>query len=62
MESLSSKNKNFTDLLCVMDVITKYSWVKPFKDKKVKTVLNTFIEIVNQSSHKPNKLWVDQGT
>ena len=61
MESLSSKNKNFTDLLCVMDVITKYSWVKPFKDKKVKTVLNTFIEIVNQSSHKPNKLWVDQG-
>ena len=31
------------------------------KDKKSKTVLNAFIEIVNESSHKPNKLWVDQG-
>ena len=30
------------------------------KDKKGKTVLNVFIEIVNESNHKPNKLWVDQ--
>ena len=26
-----------------------------------KTVLNAFIKIVNESNHKPNKLWVDQG-
>ena len=31
------------------------------KDKKGKTVLNAFIEIVNESNRKPNKLWVDQG-
>ena len=37
-----------------------YPWVKPLKDKKGKTVLNVFIEIVNESNHKPNKLWVDQ--
>ena len=24
------------------------------------TVLNVFIEIVNESNHKPNKLWVGQ--
>ena len=35
--------------------------VKPLKDKNLKTVLNSFIEIVNESNHKPNKLWVDQG-
>ena len=29
--------------------------------KKVKTVLNAFIEIVNESNRKPNKLWADQG-
>ena len=29
--------------------------------QKGKTVLNGFIEIVNESNHKPNKLWVDQG-
>ena len=30
------------------------------KDKKSKTVLNAFMEIVNKSNRKPNKLWVDQ--
>ena len=44
-----------------MGVFTKYVWVKPSKDKKGKAVLNVFIEIVNESNHKPNKLWIDQG-
>ena len=30
------------------------------KDKKAKTVLYGFLEIVNKSKRKPNKLWVDQ--
>ena len=36
MESLSSKNKNAKYLLCVIDVFTKYGWVKLLKEKKVK--------------------------
>ena len=40
MESLSSKNKNVKYVLCVIDVFTKCTWVKPLKDKKGKTVLN----------------------
>ena len=31
------------------------------KDKKGKTVLNAFIEIVHESTFKANKLRVDQG-
>ena len=31
------------------------------KIKKAKTVLHGFIEIVNKSKHKSNKLWVDAG-
>ena len=31
------------------------------KDNKGKTVLNAFIEIINESNCKRNKLWVDQG-
>ena len=54
MESLCVKY-----LLCVIDVFTRYVWVKPLKDKKDKTVLNPFIEIVNESNRKPNKLWID---
>ena len=53
MDSLSSKNKNAKYFLCVIDVITKYAWVKPLKDKKGKTVLNAYIKIVNKSNHKP---------
>ena len=61
MKSLSSRNKNVKYLLFVIDVFTKYAWVKPSKDKKGKAVLNAFIKIVNESNRKPNKLWVDQG-
>ena len=39
-ESLPSKNKNVKYLLGVVDIFTKYTWVKPLKDKKTKTVLN----------------------
>ena len=31
------------------------------KDRKCKRVLNAFIDIVNESNRKPNKLWVNQG-
>ena len=61
-ESFFSKDKNVQYLLCVIDVFTKYVSVKPLKNKKGKTVLNAFIEIANESNHKPNKLWVDQGS
>ena len=45
----------------MIDVFTKYTWVKPLKDKKPKIVINGYIGIVNESKHKPNKSWVDQG-
>ena len=61
MGSLSSYNRGVKYLLCAKDVFTKYTWVKPLKDKKGKTVLNGFIKTVNESKHKPNKSWVDPG-
>ena len=61
MESLSSKYKSVKYLLCVIDVFSKYAWVKPLQDKNGKIVLNAFIKIVNESNRKPDKLWVGQG-
>ena len=61
MRSLSFFNCGIKYLLCVIDVFTKYAWVKPLKDKKAKTVLSVFVEIVNESNYQPNKLWDDQG-
>ena len=45
----------------MIDAFTKYVLAKLLKDKKAKTVLHSFIEIVNESKHKPNQLWVDKG-
>ena len=36
MGSLSSKNRNVKYLLCVINVFTKYAWIKSLKDKNVK--------------------------
>ena len=60
IESLFSKNWNVKYLLCVIDVFTKHARVNPLKDKKGKTVLNAFIEIINESNSKLNT-WVGQG-
>ena len=59
MRLLSSKNKNAKYFLCSIDVFTKYTWIKSWKDKKSKTVLNVFIERVNESNRWPDKLWSD---
>ena len=61
MESLPSENQNVSYLLCVRDVFTKYACVKHLKDKNGNTALNAFVEIVDLSNRKPNKLWFDQG-
>ena len=55
MESSSSKKKNVNYLLCVIDVFTKYTWIKPLENKKVKAVLYAFIEIVNEYNSNPIK-------
>ena len=39
MASESFKHCGIKYLLCVIDVFTKYAWVKPLKDKKVRQLL-----------------------
>ena len=47
MESLPFFNCAIQYLLSVIDVFSKYVWVKPIKDKKEKEALNGFVEIVD---------------
>ena len=54
-------NHEVKHLLSVIDVFTKYAWVKALTDWKSETVPHGFIEIVNKSKCKPNKLWFNQG-
>ena len=46
-------------MLCVNDIVCKYVWVIPLKDKKGITMTNGFQNILDESNRKPNKIWVD---
>ena len=59
--SLSSKNHGINYLLCVIDVFTKYAWLKPLTiSKKLKQFLMVYW-IANESKRQPNNLWIDHG-
>ena len=54
MQLISTFNKGFRFLLCVIDIFSKYTWVVPLKDKKSVSIVSTFqknwmIHIENQT-------------
>ena len=54
-------NKGAEYSLYVINIFSKYSWIKPLNGKNARAVLYGFIEIADKSKRKPNKLWVYQG-
>ena len=58
---ISKFNRGFRFLLCVIDTYSKYARFIPLKDKKDTTITNAFQKKLNESNHKPNKIWVDKG-
>ena len=61
MQSLNRKIKGIKNLLCTIDLFSKYAFVVPLKDKKGISIVNAFNKINKQSDRKSNKIWVDQG-
>ena len=62
MQLLSKYNKGIRFLLCVIDILSKYAWFVPLKDKKGISIVKAFQSILKQSNSKPNKIWVDKGS
>ena len=62
MQLISKFNKGIRFLLCVVDIFGKYAWVVPLKDKKGVSIVNAFQKILDDSTRKPNKIWVDKGS
>ena len=56
MGSFSSFNCGVKNLLCAIDVFTKYALVKCLEDEKSKRVLDSFVEMVNESKRQPHKI------
>ena len=57
---LANQNDNYKYLLTVIDVLSKFAWVVPIKDKSEKTITEAFKPIL--STIKPKLLQVDKGT
>ena len=62
MQLMGKFNKGFRFLLYVIDIISKYAWVVPLKDKKCVSIVNAFQKTLNNSARKPNKIRVDKGS
>ena len=61
MQTFSKWNKGIKYLLMVIDIFSKYGWIKPLIDKKTETVSKVFDEIF-KSKRKPQMLWTDKGS
>ena len=62
MQLINKSNKGFGFLVCVIDVFSNYAWVVPLKDKKSVTIANAFQKILDDSTRKWSKIWVDKGS
>ena len=62
MQLISSFNKGFRFLLFIIDIFSKYAWVVPLKDKKCVSTVNAFQKILDDSTRKPNKILVVNGS
>ena len=62
MQLFSKYNKGIKYLLCVIDLLGKYSWVVPLKYKRRVGIINAFQSVLNSSTRKPNKIWINQGS
>lgn len=61
LQSLGRHNKGYRYLLTCIDVLSKYAWVVPLKDKKGSTLVKAFQKILS-SGRTPVRLFTDKGT
>ena len=61
LSSLSRVNDNYKFLLTCIDVLSKYAWVVPMKDKSAKSLVDAVAYIFTTSKRMPNKIQGDKG-
>ena len=53
MQVISKYNKEVRFLSCVIDVVCKYAWNIPFKNKKSEMISKAFQKVVKESNWEP---------
>ena len=62
MQLICKFNKRFRFLLRVIDIFRKYAWVALLIDKKGVSIVHEFQKVLDDSTRKPKKIWVDKGS
>ena len=62
MQKFSKWNRGIKYLLMVIDIFSKYGWIKHLNNKKTETVRKAFDEIFQNSERKPKMLRTDKGS
>ena len=62
MQRYARTNKGLRYVLIVLDVFSRFAYVRGLKDKTGKTVATSLDEIMKTSKRQPRYLWTDQGT
>ena len=60
MGKFSKWNNSVRYLLMIIDVFSKFTWIKPLKNKKADSIVEAFNEIL-KTGRKPRFLWCDKG-
>ena len=61
VQRLSKSNKGYKHILTCIDVLSKYAWAIPLKNKTGTSLINAFKKIF-KDKRKPEKLQTDKGT
>lgn len=61
LKGLSKANKDFTYILTVIDVLSKFAWVIPLKNKQGSSIVNAFENIFKNSKRRPIQIRTDKG-
>jgi hypothetical protein len=61
LQHLSDSNDGMSNLLFVIDVFSKYLWVRPLPNKKTLTVAKAYEDILKSSKRIPMRLHTDRG-
>ena len=62
MKQIAKYNSNNHFLLTIIDVLSRYAWALPLKNKKGVTIVNAFKQLFKKTKRKPLKIQSDLGT
>ncbi len=61
VDKLASDNNGIQYLLVIVDVLSRFVYVEPIKNKLAVSAKNAFVKIITRSGTQPKYLWTDDG-